>query len=64
MSDMIDRLNAALEGRYSIDREVGEGGMAIAAASVRRPGDQVRGGWQGSTASRFVSPRPAVRRSR
>ncbi len=28
MSDMIDRLNAALEGRYQIDREVGEGGMA------------------------------------
>ena len=25
---MIDRLNAALEGRYQIDREVGEGGMA------------------------------------
>ena len=28
MSDMIDRLNAALEGRYQIDRELGEGGMA------------------------------------
>ena len=25
---MIDRLNAALEDRYQIDREVGEGGMA------------------------------------
>ena len=25
---MVDRLNAALEGRYQIDREVGEGGMA------------------------------------
>ncbi len=25
---MIDRLNAALEGRYQIDRKVGEGGMA------------------------------------
>ncbi len=25
---MIDRLNAALEGRYEIERELGEGGMA------------------------------------
>ena len=28
MSDPIERLNAALEGRYRIDRELGEGGMA------------------------------------
>ena len=28
MSDAITRLNAALEGRYSIERELGEGGMA------------------------------------
>jgi serine/threonine-protein kinase len=28
MSDVIARLNAALEGRYEIDREIGEGGMA------------------------------------
>ncbi len=28
MSDPITRLNAALEGRYSIERELGEGGMA------------------------------------
>ena len=28
MSDMAERLNAALEGRYSIERELGEGGMA------------------------------------
>ena len=26
--DPITRLNAALEGRYSIERELGEGGMA------------------------------------
>ncbi len=28
MSDPVARLNAALEGRYQIDRELGEGGMA------------------------------------
>jgi serine/threonine-protein kinase len=28
MSDQIGRLNAALEGRYTIERELGEGGMA------------------------------------
>ncbi len=27
-SDPITRLNQALEGRYKIDRELGEGGMA------------------------------------
>ncbi len=28
MSDPVTRLNAALEGRYGIERELGEGGMA------------------------------------
>ncbi len=28
MTDSITRLNAALEGRYAIERELGEGGMA------------------------------------
>ena len=30
MSDPVSRLNAALEGRYAIERELGEGGMAMA----------------------------------
>ena len=28
-SDPITRLNAALEGRYRVEREIGEGGMAV-----------------------------------
>ena len=28
MSDAVARLNAALESRYAIERELGEGGMA------------------------------------
>ena len=28
MSDSVARLNVALEGRYAIERELGEGGMA------------------------------------
>ncbi len=30
MSDRNTRLNAALEGRYAIERELGEGGIALA----------------------------------
>jgi hypothetical protein len=29
VSNQVDRLNAGLEGRYAIERELGEGGMAI-----------------------------------
>ncbi len=29
MSDAVARLNAAREGRYAIERELGEGGMAM-----------------------------------
>ena len=29
MSDPVERLNAALKGRYAIERELGEGGMAV-----------------------------------
>ncbi len=28
MSDAVARLNTAMEGRYQIERELGEGGMA------------------------------------
>ena len=43
MSDAITRLNAALEGRYAIERELGEGGMAtVSLADDKRlaPGQQ------------------------
>ena len=33
MSDPVARLNAALEGRYAIERELGEGGMATVMAT-------------------------------
>ncbi len=34
MSDPVARLNTALKGRYAIERELGEGGMAISACRV------------------------------
>ncbi len=34
MSDAITRLNAALEGRYMIERELGEGGMALRVRAI------------------------------
>ena len=42
MSDMIGRLNAALEGRYEVERELGEGGMAtVHLATDRETGKKV-----------------------
>ena len=44
MSDATERLNAALEGRYAIERELGEGGMAtVSVASIPRGPDGVKG---------------------
>ena len=37
MSDPVARLNAALEGRYAIERELGEGGMATEELNERVP---------------------------
>ena len=36
MSDAVSRLNAALEGRYTIEREFGEGGMAMTSSTSAR----------------------------
>ena len=36
MPDPVIRLNAALEGRYAIDRELGEGGMATLHCALTR----------------------------
>ena len=35
MSDPVARLSAALEGRYAIEREMGEGGMATVRPAKR-----------------------------
>ncbi len=42
MSDSVARLNAALEGRYAIERELGEGGMV---RNVRAIYDQSLNKW-------------------
>ena len=36
MTDPITRLNAALEGRYRVEREIGEGGMGYRLSCPRR----------------------------
>ena len=39
MSHPVARLNAALEGRYAIERELGEGGIATVYLADDRYGD-------------------------
>ncbi len=41
-SDPITRLNAALEGRYRIESELGEGGMARRVRSAYARSDRAR----------------------
>ncbi len=43
MTDPVARLNAALEGRYAIERELGEGGMATVYLAVAPVAARVRG---------------------
>ena len=48
MSDPVSRLNAALEGRYAIERELGEGGMATVylADDLRHEQSRLQGWWK------------------
>ncbi len=42
MSDPVTRLNAALQGRYRIERELGEGGMATLYTAYQRSSPTLR----------------------
>jgi len=63
MSDPVARLSAALEGRYAIERELGEGGMATVylADDITLSGARIHGCTSGDWARREVrtqDPRP------
>ncbi len=64
MSDTVARLNAALEGRYAIERELGEGGMAtvyLADDLKHERKDKAPGAQTGSGSSSEPWPRPRTR---
>ena len=58
MSDPVERLNAALEGRYAIERELGEGGMATVylAEDVMIPRSRQKRSVRETTLRRLVLP--------
>ena len=66
MTDPITRLNAALEGRYRVEREIGEGGMATVylAENLRHETPHILRAQLSSTSSGRDAGRSAAVRAR